>query len=62
MVAGHRPEPLLGDKDAGKLGIIRFSPEGREPSKEERKEGVRKLDSKNTTSGDKGVFKSIKRE
>ena len=39
VVAGHRPEPLLGDKDAGKLGIIRSSPEGREPTKKEWKAG-----------------------
>ena len=36
VVAGHRPEPLLGDKDAERLGIISFRPEGREPTEEER--------------------------
>ena len=29
VVAGVRPEPLLGDHDAEDLGIISFHPEGR---------------------------------
>jgi hypothetical protein len=32
VVGGHKPEPLLGDKDAERLGIIKFRPEGREPT------------------------------
>ena len=55
MAAGQRTEPLLGHKDAGKLGLISFSPEGREPTKKERKCGIRKLDNKNTTSRNKGT-------
>lgn len=43
VVAGHRPEPLLGDKDAERLGIITFNPEGRKPTREERSSGVRKV-------------------
>ena len=30
VVAGARPEPLLGDHDAEDLGIISFHPEGRQ--------------------------------
>ena len=48
MLAGHRPKLWVGEKDAGKLGIIRFRPEGREFNKKKRKGGVRKLDGKNT--------------
>ena len=29
IVAGTKPEPLLGDADAEDLGIIEFNPEGR---------------------------------
>ena len=54
-VAGHRPKPLLEDRHTGKLGIIMFLPEGREPTNEQRKGGVRKLDTKNITSGDTGT-------
>lgn len=44
VVAGHRPEPLLGDSDATDLGIIEFRVEGREPTQQEmdRKEADRK--------------------
>ena len=35
IVAGHRPEPLLGGKDAERLGIVTFNPEGREPTEDE---------------------------
>ena len=31
IVGGHKPEPLLGDKDAAALGIMTFNPEGRDP-------------------------------
>ena len=42
VVDGFRPEPLLGDSDAEALGIIQFSPEGREATKAEmRKESIR---------------------
>ena len=34
VVAGCRPDLLLGNKDTNKLGIINFTPEGREPTKE----------------------------
>ena len=51
VVAGHRPEPLLGDKDAERLGIIAFRPEGREPTKEERSSKVRKVRSKEPGAG-----------
>ena len=43
MVAGQRLEPLLVDKDVDTLGIINFTQEGREPTKEERGGKVRKL-------------------
>ena len=43
VLAGNKLETLLGDKDADKLGIIYFTPEGREPIKEERGGKVRKL-------------------
>ena len=47
IVGGHKPEPLLGDKDAAALGIVTFNPEGREPSQQEleqREEGsVKKM-------------------
>ena len=36
VVAGHRPEPLLGDTDATDLGIIEFRGEGRDPTQQER--------------------------
>ena len=32
IVAGTRPEPLLGAKDAEDLGIIQFNPQGRPPT------------------------------
>ena len=32
VVEGHRAEPLLGDKDTYRLGIITFREEGREPT------------------------------
>ena len=51
-VAGHRPKPRLEDRYTGKLGIIMFLPEGREPTNEQRKGGIRKLD---MTSGDNGT-------
>ena len=35
IVGGHKPEPLLGDRDAEELGIVTFNPEGREPEQEE---------------------------
>ena len=35
VVAGARPEPLLGDHDAEDLGIISFNPEGRSPEEEQ---------------------------
>jgi hypothetical protein len=35
VVGGHRPEPLLGDKDAAALGIVEFRAEGRDPTKAE---------------------------
>ena len=38
VVAGARPEPLLGDHDAEDLGIVSFNPEGRAP-KEEKGDG-----------------------
>ena len=34
VVAGARPEPLLGDHDAEDLGIVSFNPEGRAPKEE----------------------------
>ena len=34
-MAGHRPEPLLGGKDAERLGIVTFNPEDREPTEDE---------------------------
>ena len=34
VVAGARPEPLLGDHDAEDLGIVSFNPEGRTPEEE----------------------------
>ena len=34
VVAGARPEPLLGDHDAEDLGIVSFKPEGRAPEEE----------------------------
>ena len=45
MVAGHRPEPLLGVKDAERLGIITFRLEGREPTREKRSSRVGRLSS-----------------
>ena len=35
-MAGHWPEPLLGDKDAVELGFIIFNGRGREASEGER--------------------------
>jgi hypothetical protein len=35
VVEGHRPEPLLGEKDAEALGIIVFHAEGRMPNESE---------------------------
>lgn len=35
IVGGHKPEPLLGDKDAAALGIVTFNPDGREPTPSE---------------------------
>ena len=35
VVAGARPEPLLGDHDAEDLGIISFNPEGCSPEEEQ---------------------------
>ena len=35
IVGGHKPEPLLGDKDAESLGIVTFNPDGREPTSSE---------------------------
>ena len=45
IVGGHKPEPLLGDRDAEALGIVTFNPEGREPEESELEEGqtVQKL-------------------
>jgi hypothetical protein len=45
IVGGHKPEPLLGDRDAEALGIVTFNPEGREPEKSELEEvnAVQKL-------------------
>ena len=39
IVAGDRPEPLLGDHDAEDLGIISFHPEGRMEDKQEQGQG-----------------------
>ena len=36
MVAGARPEPLLGDHDAKDLGVISFQPEGGDPHHDRR--------------------------
>ena len=38
IVGGHKPEPLLGDRDAEALGIVTFNPEGREPEQSELEE------------------------
>ena len=62
VVAGHRPEPLLGDKDGERLGIISFNPNGRAPTEEERDhDSLRKIEDdgihaspKSTTTEDKG--------
>ena len=54
VAAGHRPKLLLGDEDMGKRGIVRFSLEGKEPTKKERKGEVRKMGNKNTASRIKG--------
>ena len=37
VVAGHRPEPLLGDAvaDAEDLGFVTFEPQGRKATEEE---------------------------
>ena len=35
VVAGARPEPLLGDHDAEDLGIIAFNPDGGAPKEED---------------------------
>ena len=32
IVGGHKPEPLLGDRDAEALGIVLFDSEGRDPT------------------------------
>ena len=40
VAAGHRPKLLLRDKENGKLGFIRFSPEGSKPTKKKKKGGV----------------------
>ena len=45
LLAGHRPEPLLGDKDAERLRIITFRPEGKEPTREEVRGRVGRLNS-----------------
>ena len=42
-MAGHRSEPLLGDEDTEKPGIIIFSPEGREQTRGERGGRVKRL-------------------
>ena len=39
IVAGTRPEPLLGEEDAEDLGIIQFLPEGRAATSQEREVG-----------------------
>ena len=38
IVGGHKPEPLLGDRDAKALGIVTFNSEGREPEQSELEE------------------------
>ena len=43
MVAGARPEPLLGDHDADDLGVISFHPEGGDPHHNEREKDVRNV-------------------
>ena len=43
VVAGARPEPLLGDHDAKDLGIISFNPEGRPQQGDESHEDVRNV-------------------
>jgi hypothetical protein len=46
VVAGTRPEPLLGDWDAEDLGIITFDAKGREPTEKERTARVCRLKEK----------------
>ena len=38
IVGGHKPEPLLGDRDAKALCIVTFNSEGREPEQSELEE------------------------
>ena len=45
IVAGTRPEPLLGDADAEDLGIIEFHPEGRPPTALEENEQIGRIES-----------------
>ena len=57
IVGGHRPEPLLGDKDAEALGIVTFNPEGRAPEQSELEEAntVQKLKERSLEAPCSGV-------
>ena len=74
IVGGHKPEPLLGDRDAEALGIVTFNPEGREPEQSELEEvnTVQKLKERSlpeklraagfTVNTSKGRVEEIKQE
>ena len=58
VMGGHRPELLLGDRDAAKLGIVVFNPEGRSPTREEKAEVKRvlgKVKTRATSPGEAGT-------
>ena len=54
VVAGHRPEPLLGDADAEDLGFVTFDPQGRKATEKEDQLKEEEL------SADEKVVKKIK--
>ena len=50
IVAGTRPEPLLGDQDAEHLGIIQFNPKGRPATPDETENTVNHMSTGRTAS------------
>ena len=51
VVAGHRPEPLLGDTDAEDLGFVTFDPKGRKATEEEEQLKQKELSAAGKTEG-----------